>query len=202
MSHGLFVPRMLLIWAIASGLTEACAFSPPARPIARASAPTIPSPQADHTPLPTETPTGEVGETWVRIVGNRVTFESPAEWHPTRSEPADSLGEGWQLGIPKAKHASLGFGAAGLERLRPADVLLLHESTISLGGKPGFKWIRLAQVGGSQIVYEYYTTGHNNQGIFGLGVVLAEPDPVIEQQLDRLAQTVVFTAEPTGTPQQ
>ena len=135
--------------------------------------------------------TAEAGR-WVTVVGNSVTFESPGYWHPTRTAPADALSDAWALAIPEAASATISFGGAGLERFRPPRELIIVESLVTIGGKPGFKWIRRTQVGGSDVLYEYMTTGLNDEGVFGFSVLLHEMDPSVELQLDRLAETVVF----------
>jgi len=139
----------------------------------------------------TASQTAEAGR-WVTVVGNSVTFESPGYWHPTRTAPADALSDAWALAIPEAASATISFGGAGLERFRPPRELIIVESLVTIGGKPGFKWIRRTQVGGSDVLYEYMTTGLNDEGVFGFSVLLHEMDPSVELQLDRLAETVVF----------
>jgi hypothetical protein len=130
------------------------------------------------------------------VVGNSVTFDCPAYWHPTRTAPADALSDAWSLAIPEAVSATISFGGAGLERFRPPTELIIVDSIVTIGGKPGFKWIRRTEVGGSDILYEYMTTGLNDEGVFGFDALLHEMDASVELQLDRLTETVVFLEAP------
>lgn len=139
--------------------------------------------------------TAEAGRL-ITVVGNSVSFDCPATWHPTRSSPADDIYDSWTLAIPQGELGSIGFAGAGLERFIPPRVLIIVDSIVTIGGKPGFKWIRRTEIGGSDIVYEDMTTGLNDEGVFGFSVLLPEMDASVELQLDRLAETVVFLQTP------
>ena len=139
--------------------------------------------------------TAEAGRL-ITVVGNSVSFDCPAAWNPTRNSPADDLYDSWTLAISQGELASIGFAGAGLERFIPPRVLIMVDGIVTIGGKPGFKWIRRTQIGGSDIVYEYMTTGLNDEGIFGFSVLLPEMDASVELQLDRLAETVAFLETP------
>lgn len=133
-----------------------------------------------------------VGQTaaWKKIVGKYVTFECPQSWNPT---PAPLFGgailEDWRLGIPDGgPDQGLGFSEVSLREIpRPTDIIL--EKAITIGGKPGFKWIRS---GPNYVHYDYLTTGYRDQSSFSVSVGVRQKDDILEAQLDRLVQSIVF----------
>jgi hypothetical protein len=139
-------------------------------------------------------PTQALSPGWITVQGNLVSFQVPSKWNATPSLPGDeSNEEGWLLDIPDADHASISFSGAGLERFHPPSELLISEELITIGTQPGFKWVRFASTAKDQIVYEYMTTGPSGKGIFGLSVVMQAQDPEIEQLLDQLIESVIFS---------
>jgi hypothetical protein len=175
------VCRQWAVVVLGAGLIAACGLNPP----------------RSGTPTPRIAGTDAVDQTevWISVVGQSVSFECPESWDPVRDAPADGVNDHWTLDIPQGELASIGFAGARLERFRPPEVLVIFESDITIGGKPGFKWLRMTEVGGSDVVYEYFTTGLHGNGVFSLSVLLPGLDPGIERKMDRLVQTVVFKEE-------
>jgi len=145
-------------------------------------------------------PTSEVVQNWSILQGNYFSLQVPVDWHPVRSSSGTGYCEdGWQLGVPGAIHASVSFSGADLIRFYPPEPLLISEATITIGAKPGYKWIRLIEVGEARIAYEYMTTGPADEGSFGLSVLMPAEDKIVEQQLDQVVATITFPNDAAGS---
>jgi hypothetical protein len=103
-----------------------------------------------------------------------------------------SVLEDWSLGIPgmDSSDTTLAFFDAPFSDMVPDDVV--SASAITIGGKPGTKWVR--SDGSHYVAYAYYTTGYNNEGSFGVHVTVwnASGDAVLEGLLDRLVASITF----------
>jgi hypothetical protein len=132
------------------------------------------------------TPTGA---TTKKIVGEFVMFEVPSHWNPNKRPLfGGAVWEDWQLGIPGVmSDQALGFSEVAFNQARPNDIA--SETVITIGGKRGVKWIRH---GANYVSYDYYTTGRNDRGSFGVHVTLSQKDANIEAQLDRLITSIAF----------
>jgi hypothetical protein len=144
--------------------------------------------------IPTNTPPSPrimVTEGWAQTIGEYVIFDYPSSWNPVKRKLfGGAILEDWELGIPQVESdQSLGFSTVPFSQLQPIDTETTTETPIVIGGKAGVKWVRR---GTDYISYDYYTTGYEDQGCFGVHVTLANPDEVLEQQLDHLVQTIVF----------
>jgi hypothetical protein len=139
--------------------------------------------------LPIVTATNAIPPGWQQITGRYVTFRVPKSWSPTEVEPfGGGILEDWRLGIPGLESdQGLGFSSVDFEQLRPSDAI--SQVAFTLGGKAGVKYLRSGENG---VSYDYDTVGHDDQGSFGIHVSIARFDPELEQDLDRLARSVVF----------
>ncbi len=128
-------------------------------------------------------------ENWPRYVGDHVVFAYPRTWQPRRLELAgDAVVEIYRLGIPdQLQEQIMGFSSIPFGDLQPPEAI--HASRITIGGKEGVKWLRQ---GPNYIIHEYCTSGLNHEGSFCLRVLLPTDSPMIELQLDRLVETIVF----------
>jgi hypothetical protein len=128
-------------------------------------------------------------ENWPHYYGDHIAFAYPRTWQPRRLELAgDAVFEIYRLGIPdQLQEQIMGFSNVPFGDLQRPDVILA--SRITIGGKEGVKWLRQ---GPNYIIHEYCTSGINNEGSFCLRVLLPTDSPMIELQLDRLIQTIVF----------
>lgn len=129
---------------------------------------------------------------WNKIEGQYVSFAYPPHWQPTLWAAEDE--EGWNLGIPQVdSDNSLGFSnKVAFEEVfsngRPRDIVA--EAPVVIGNQPGIKWIRR---GDNYVTYDYLTEGLAGAGTFGIHVTVAKPDMSLEQQLDLVVQTIIFT---------
>jgi hypothetical protein len=126
---------------------------------------------------------------WPRYNGDHVVFAYPRTWQPMRMALAGTaIVEEYRLGIPELPYDQLlGFSSVPFGDLQPPEAVLV--SRITIGGKEGVKWLRQ---GPNYIIHEYCTSGLNNEGSFCVRVLLPTSNPMIELQLDRLVQTIVF----------
>jgi hypothetical protein len=127
---------------------------------------------------------------WPRINGAAVSFAHPRTWKPMLNNLAgNAVIEEYRLGIPNQPNEQiLGFSSVPFGNIVPPEPGALA-SQITIGGQPGVKWIRQ---GPNYIIYEYCTSGYNGEGSFCVRVLLPTSNPMIELQLDRLVQTIVF----------
>lgn len=147
----------------------------------------IPSPivQKQQTASPTPAETAN----WETYQDQYLVFKHPPTWRP---KPAALYGgatlETISMGIPGiTSDQTLGFGAVLFSEIKPDDAI--RQNTISIGGKLGAKWIRKGE---NYISYDYYTTGYQNQGHFGVHVTIVSEDKNLESQLDEVVQSIQF----------
>jgi hypothetical protein len=62
-------------------------------------------------------------------------------------------------------------------------------SKFNIGNKEGVKWLRQ---GPNYMIYEYCTSGLDNQGSFCVRVNVPAGNPMLELQLDRLVRSIEF----------
>jgi hypothetical protein len=126
---------------------------------------------------------------WPRLNGAAVSFAYPRTWEPTLNNLAgDAVVEEYRLGIPnEVNEQILGFSSVPFGDIVPPEPT--QTSQITIGGQPGVKRVRQ---GPNYIIYEYCTSGYGGHGSFCVRVLLAASSPMIELQLDRLVQTIVF----------
>jgi hypothetical protein len=136
-------------------------------------------------------PPTELAQTtgWPRLYGKRVSFAYPSTWEPLPSELAGiAIVEEFRLGIPYVlSEQSLGFLDIPFGDLNPPDKVLT--SRFMVGDKEGVKWLRQ---GPNYVIYEYCTSGVDNQGSFCVRVNAPASSPMLELQLDRLVQSIEF----------
>ncbi len=150
----------------------------------------LPTPSSVYGRRFVSVPGGPPGtENWPRLIGDYVGFAYPRTWQPDRNELAgNAVREEYRLGIPNLIHEQvIGFSSIPFGDLQPPEAVLT--SRITIGGKEGVKWLRQ---GPNYIIHEYCTAGYQNQGSFCVRVLLPTSSPMIELQLDRLVQTIVF----------
>lgn len=123
----------------------------------------------------------------VTFEGKYLTFQYPPYWSPQSISLTEGSYELVFLGIPEAMDQTVGFFPVEFSSMNPRDTI--SEQEIIIGGRKGKKWIRLVQ---NAISYDYFTTGHNQQGSFGLHVTLASEDEEVEQLLDAVVGTIQF----------
>lgn len=184
---------VLLLAAILAACGQAADSPTVVSTAAAPTATTEPTVEPSATSSPSVTATPE----WQSVAGVYVSFQLPPDWQPG-SEPVGmgSALEAWTLGIPGVESdQSLSFFELPFDQLEPPD--LVTESAITIGGKPGAKWLRSGE---GYISYDYYTTGPGDAGSFGIHVTVPAEDPELEAVLDLVAASVAFSdALPTAT---
>lgn len=126
---------------------------------------------------------------WPRLYGEHVSFAYPRSWEPQPNLLAgNAIIEEYRLGIPNLPYEQIaGFSSRVFGDIVPPEPT--QPVQIMIGGKEGVKWVRQ---GPNYIIYEYCTRGLNGEGSFCVRVLLPDSNPMIELQLDRLIQTLVF----------
>lgn len=126
---------------------------------------------------------------WPRLDGAYVSFSYPSSWQPTLNTlGGNAVGEEFRLGIRNVPDEQvLGFSRIPFGDLRPLDAV--QTSQITIGGREGVKWLRQ---GPTYVIHEYCTRGLDNAGSFCVRVSLTTSNPMIEVQLERLVQSIVF----------
>jgi hypothetical protein len=153
---------------------------------------------ASQVPVLTGTPSTQGTQNWTKLQGHYVSLEVPSDWNPVMNDTGTGpLQDSWQLEVPGSLHASVSFSAATLNRFTPPEELLISEASTMIGGKPGYKWVRLIEMGEAQVAYEYMTTGPAGQGSFGIHILMPGEDRVIEQLLDQVVLTIIFLDDDT-----
>jgi hypothetical protein len=62
-----------------------------------------------------------------------------------------------------------------------------------IGEKQGTKWTRKSSFEEKpSTTYDYYTRGYQNTGSFGVHILVSGEDKNLEQQLDKVVQTIKF----------
>jgi hypothetical protein len=126
---------------------------------------------------------------WPRYFGDHVTWAYPRTWQPTRNQLAgDAVGEEYRLGIPALPYDQvIGFSSRPFGDIVPPEPA--YATQITIGGREGVKWVRQ---GPNYIVYESCTSGLNFEGSFCVRALTPTSNPMLELQIDRLVQTIVF----------
>ncbi len=131
---------------------------------------------------------------WPRARGLNVAFNYPGPWSPAPDPGAEidpTVLEAQTLGIPGEQiEESLRFYTTNYYEIIPPDTVELTD--IFIGGKEGTKRVRQNQAGGA-VIYEYCAPGFVDVGgSFCVRVAVAENDPQLELQLDRLVGSIEF----------
>lgn len=150
----------------------------------------VPVATQENTTITEITPPPDPTADWKTYQSLYFSFKYPFTWSPQSATLSGAIGfDNLKLGIPNViSDQTIGFSPIEFSSIKASDSA--SQSVVTIGGKTGTKWIRK---GINYVSYDYYTTGMNNSGSFGLHVTVPSEDKNLENQLDLLVATIKFT---------